>query len=685
MAKDNSLLIAAPILQDILVGKDGLPLAAGTITLYQDNSRTTLKNWYYQSGTPGNYTWIPLQNPMTLSAAGTIIDNNGNDTIPFFYPYATDNQGVSEKQPYFIVVKDSNGELQFTRANFPFLPPDEIIPPGGNKNTLENYIINNRFWRNFGSHNVGILGANFPTNTGINYVQTGNFKSAYNTPAISEDFFYITLAPSQNDGFSMPDYNYIKNANDTDAVDETITFTKFPDSDNATLQLDVQSEFYVNHNCISNVSGATLKVHQFPIEFHIGNLIGSEASFTLQARTNNSANTNVDIYLYQFLGTGVVSPPPIFLETFVLSSQWQKYPVTFTFPGNDNLSVSDTADDAWYIQIGMPVSGPFNIDFTLPSLYLSAENDIPTNNFESYDQIDTVISKPRTGDIRTSLNQFYFYGWVPMSNGTIGYQPNNSAAQKPTARNNQDTWPLFNLIWNLFSPYSTGSSTSGQNLIAQMYTTGTLATPVGYGPNVTSPTTAYGDWIANRQIALTRSMGQVLLGTVPVTALIQSYSTTYNSAANVITVTNNVSFFNGMPVYVTGTPLPTGLAFNTVYYVSQFNGTNQFHLSTTFSNAINNITVSIGTITGSTAIIVAALSGTNEGEYAHRQLIAELAAHTHGPLAPTGSFIGSQAGGTATLTGGSTVGAVATTGSTGSNVPFNITQPGTFNNIYIKL
>ncbi len=72
MTINTALLIAAPMLQDLLVDKDGTPMAGGTITLYHDNSRTTLKNWYYQSGTPGNYTYVPLPNPLTLSAAGTI-------------------------------------------------------------------------------------------------------------------------------------------------------------------------------------------------------------------------------------------------------------------------------------------------------------------------------------------------------------------------------------------------------------------------------------------------------------------------------------------------------------------------------------------------------------------------------------------------------------------------------------
>ncbi len=116
MPIDTALLIAAPILQDYLVDKTGIPMAGGTITCYHDNSRTTLKNWYYQSGTPGNYTYIPLDNPLTLSAAGTIQDTNGVDTIPFFYPYSETNSNILD--PYYITIVNFFKTNVITRANF---------------------------------------------------------------------------------------------------------------------------------------------------------------------------------------------------------------------------------------------------------------------------------------------------------------------------------------------------------------------------------------------------------------------------------------------------------------------------------------------------------------------------------------------------------------------------------------
>ena len=92
MTINTDLLIAAPMLQDYLVDKDtGFPLANGQVSLYIDNQRSFFKNWYYQTGAPGAYTWIPLDNPLNLSSVGTIQDPNGNDVIPFYYPFDETN------------------------------------------------------------------------------------------------------------------------------------------------------------------------------------------------------------------------------------------------------------------------------------------------------------------------------------------------------------------------------------------------------------------------------------------------------------------------------------------------------------------------------------------------------------------------------------------------------------------
>jgi hypothetical protein len=637
MAINPALLVSAAMLQDPFVDNVTLTaMSGGVITCYQDNSRTTLKNWYYQSGSPGAYTYIALPNPMTLSAAGTIVDGNGNDTIPFYYPYSeTDNTTV---QTYYITVVDANGQAQFTRQNFPYLPNDGGSPsPGTSGNTNRNYIANNRFWRNVGTLNAGTLTAD-PI--------TGQYSA--------------TLAPSQHDGFNMPDLRYIKNVN---GATETITFEQFA-LDATPLLNDITPEFYINHTCTAPQAGETQKVYQFPISLHVRTLQNVPASFTIQAQNNFGLNPQITFAIYPYYGTGVTSPSPIVFETINLTSGWQKYFFPFIFPNISSPATLGTGgDDAYYLQIGMPLSATCNLNFTLPSIYLS--NTVPTNEFDTYDDIDAIINTPRTGDLRTSINSFYPYGWVPLNGGSIGNPTSNA-----TTRANIDTWPLFDLMWSTFSKYNVGTS----NPIAQMINSSGSA--VAYGGSAIS------DWNANNSIYLTSSMGRVILGTVPLSALLGGWDTTFTASSSgglFITTSQSVNVWNGMTLTFSTTSgiLPTGLTAGVIYYVANFNGSNGFNVATSFANAI------AGTVIGYTNAgtppnnVATAITGSFTGEYAHMQLIPELAAHTH-----TDSIVGAGSG----LSGGTAFqNTVSTTGSTGSSTPFNVTQTSTFYNMFMKL
>lgn len=640
MAINTSLLICAAILQDTFVDNaTDVAMSAGVITCYQDNSRTVLKNWYYQTGSPGNYTYLPLPNPLTLSAAGTITDANGNDTIPFWYPYSeTDNV---TPQPYYVTVVDQNGQAQFTRQNFPFVAS---TPTSSEVATLDNYVINNRFWRNIGTLNAETL-----------------------TTDSSTGLLSSILCPAQHDGFSMHDFQYIKNIN---GATETITFEKFALGSNE-LTDDITPEYYINHTCTSVQSGETAKYYQMPLSLHVKTLELEPAVFTIQAQ-NVTGNNMITISLLQFLGTGVTSPSPIVLKTISLNAGWQKYTVQFTFPSAGGATLGTGEDDAWYIQIGMPTGAEFETNFTLPSLYLSADlPNVPTNSFETYDQVDSIINTPRTGDIRTSLNAFYYFGWVPMNDGTIG-----NASSNANARANADTWPLFNLIWQKFNSYTSGSS----NVLAQMVNSS--GSPVAYGSSAIS------DFNANNALALTQTMGQVLLGTVPISALTVGYSNTFtatNTAGTLTLIsTSNLSpsVFVGMPITFSnsGGALPTGLASNAVYYVGQFNGTTDLYISTTFGNAIAGVFIAYTNAGSGTNTLYLTIANSQEGESAHTLSRSQLP----DPITETALIAGVGGGSTDVIQSSATHGSGIVSNNGGGN-PFNVTQPGTFINLFMKL
>lgn len=636
MTINTDLLIAAPMLQDYLVDKDsGFPLANGLVTLYKDDARSFYKNWYYQTGTPGAYTWVALDNPMHLSSVGTIQDPNGNDVIPFYYPYEEDNENNPE--PYYITVysTDENGEqdvLQFTRENFPFLPSN--VNPTATNPTWRNYILNNVYWRNIGSLDA-------------------------------MDVLDQVLAPSQHEGYTNGDIRFIKNVA---GANDDIAFLPMT----TTLNNDITPEYYLNFTCTGVQLGETVKCIQYPVSLHVKTLQNVNASLVIQAQ-NVAGNTNnfLDIYVYQYLGTGALSQPaPILIQRVVLNNTFQKYILPFIFPDAAGLSLGGGGDDALFIRVQYPLSALCQINHTKPQIYLS--EDVPDNDFDTYDQIEAIINSPRTGDTKFSLNEFQPYGYVAANNGTIG-----NASSNATCRKNIDAWPLFNLIWNLYSKYSNGTV----NGVAPMYTS--AAAPVAYGAS------AIDDWNANKQLTVPATVNRALMATVPHTTMIpneieQTY-TASNSAGNLLlTVSNNTNrFFTGDPVAFSvsaGGTLPGGLTANAIYYISIIPNNATMFVSTNIGDAYAGVVIPFTTAGTGTQTVIGTISGTSFGEFAHTQLVPELAAHHHNvPFSITPNVL-SSGGGHNQVDAGPT-----DTSTTGSSRPFNIMQTSSFMNLYLKL
>lgn len=112
----DSRYVTTTSLEEIFVDKDtGELLANGTITFYEDDNRAVPKLVYELTGAPPNYTYTAFPNPITLSSVGTVQDNGGTNTPIYYFPY--DANG--DVQLYYIVVKNSDGVVQFTREGFP--------------------------------------------------------------------------------------------------------------------------------------------------------------------------------------------------------------------------------------------------------------------------------------------------------------------------------------------------------------------------------------------------------------------------------------------------------------------------------------------------------------------------------------------------------------------------------------
>ncbi len=548
MAINTSLLICAPMLQDYLVDKNtGLPLSGGIITMYKDNSRTELKNWYYQTGVAGAYSYLPLPNPMVLSAVGTTVDVNGNDTLPFYYPYSeVDNTTL---EPYYVTITDFSGNVQEIRQNFPFLGENGNLNNGPYTN--QNYIINNRFWRNAGS------------------VTLTNITSTLESMQC--------LCPSQHDGFSMPDFQFFKS--ETGSV-ETCTFTKFPLGGIAGFKGDIAPEYYLNHTCTAAVA-EEYKYYQFPISLHVNTLDSVKATVTIQA-LNGAGNSNntITLSLLQFTGTNAGSAPITkVIGQFNAPTAWKKFSFPLTTPNTQGLNLSAVADDALYLQIGIPAGVTTDINFCLPSFYISPSTEVPINDFATYDEIDAIINSPRTGDKRTSINSFAPYGWVAANNGTIG-----SSSSSATALASTDTWPLFNLLWN-----------NTQNTWCQLVDNG--GSPIARGAS------AYADFIAANAIYLPSSYGLVSQGASSFTAF--TFTATIATPPTPEPISGVPTLNAGVPVifYNSGGSLPAPLVDNQIYYLGAVSSGNAY--------VYDGVTDAVAGTTANAILFTSTGSGTN--------------------------------------------------------------------------
>lgn len=135
----DSRYVAALDLEPYFVDKStGLPLANGIVNFWQDNARAVPKLVYTLTGnSQATYTYVPLPNPIILSAVGTFQDAAGNNIPVYYFPY----DAAGNSQLYYITVTDQYGVEQFTRSAWPFPFGTGATPAtagAGNTNQLSN-------------------------------------------------------------------------------------------------------------------------------------------------------------------------------------------------------------------------------------------------------------------------------------------------------------------------------------------------------------------------------------------------------------------------------------------------------------------------------------------------------------------------------------------------------------------
>ncbi len=446
----------APIPMWVILNNEGT--AAGGAKLYTRRQRNKVEDKPVWKDPQRNQAW---ENPIQFNANGV--------QGPFYW----DVNDADLTDTYFIFARDSDGNQLWSVENY--FPPGS--GGGGGDTTFQsivNYVTNNQFIDHVADQ------ANPLTSTNI-VIAPSNHKGF--TPSL------VSQVVGRY-GVLGSDIRFVKN--NTVATD-SITFETFALTDSPMEPTDVTPVTSIRYVCTNDPINETYKCFQFPITQKVKNLANQKMTFSVWAKCASGTST-IDIYTRQYFGAGTGSGDGVnsdfrdLQETFDLTTDWVQQRTEFTVPDLAGKSLgtpgTETDDDAFYLQLQVPLNDPCDVSFTKPCLYLG-EID-PTISFESYDQIDSINSTARTGDIKTSLLSSSPQGWVAMNDGSIG-----NVGSGATNRANKDTFQLFSTIY--------------------MGVSDTFA-PVSGGRTGSTMTTAIADFKAGKRLTLPKSLGRALAG-----------------------------------------------------------------------------------------------------------------------------------------------------------------------------
>jgi hypothetical protein len=440
--------LLAPIPKWVLINNEGTVAGGAKLYTYRSLNKIQEKIVYQDAG--GTLAWT---NPI-------IFDLNGAQG-PFYW--SVNSADLSDT--YYLEAYDSDDNLLWTLDNY---GPPGSGGGGGNVTTyipLTNYIANNQF---------------------IDHI-----ADTANPTAVTD----LVIAPSNHKGFTPSlinpivgtsgvlgsDIRFVKN--NTNATDQ-ITFPLFALA-SAPLTGDVTPVDYVRYQCTNSPAGESYKAFQFPITQKVKNLANKAMTFMLWSKVTATPVT-LDVYVRQYFGSGTAASAEVrtLVGSIVLTTTWTQYNISLTIPDVAGKSLGtpglQTDDDALYIQLEMPLGQPCDVQFIKPKLYLGTIN--PSLDFDNYDQINSINSTPRTGDMKTSYLTTPPNGWLVMDDKTIG-----NVASGATSRANADTFFLYKTLWDgvvdAWAPVSGGRGAS-----------------------------ALADFLALKTITLPRQIGRVLGG-----------------------------------------------------------------------------------------------------------------------------------------------------------------------------
>lgn len=338
--------VLAPALQQIFINKDTQQLLAnGQVNFYKDDARTERKDIFQQSGSPPDYTYVTLPNPVILNSSGSPQNAAGQQVELYYFPY--DDNGNIEK--YYIEVFSSDGILQFTVEGYP-----DVVAGNADSLVEENFIANGQF----------LAHTDIPADTALN-LSPGEVRQPVTDIA-------------------WGGWSFVRDASPSTLPRDIVLFDEFgPGITNPTRN----PRYAVRIECETAGSGETTK--DLRIRFNDVNRFSSAVStftFGFTGKVNAGSQAIVVAYLYKFYGTSspegptpsVGVPTPIPNGSFTLNTSYQTQQVTFTFGTNEGKTIGNNNDDYVEIILRMPLNTTFNLSCTN---FLLTEGSVPDAEF----------------------------------------------------------------------------------------------------------------------------------------------------------------------------------------------------------------------------------------------------------------------------------------------------------------
>lgn len=325
MALDSRFILASD-LQEYFVDKDtGTPLANGTITFYSDVNRTTLKPVYQLSGSPPNYSYTQLPNPLPLTGVGTISDGAGNDIVPYYFPYqGTPSASDGTVELYYIVIESQGMALQFTREAWP-----NVVAAGSTSQNITNYVPNGQFriHNDVPKTDTTVAGQIIQA---ITYLAQGGWTFERPSMSTATDIVLFNVFgsavtnPTGYPRFSVEIINQVPNAGDG-----------FKD---LRLKFDDVNKF-----------ASTTQMYTF--------------AFSGQSNTGGSITANL-ILIKNFGTPNGSSTQETVLATFTISPSYTISQKSFVFGTNEAFSIGSDNNDFLQLAIRFPVASVFDVSLT---------------------------------------------------------------------------------------------------------------------------------------------------------------------------------------------------------------------------------------------------------------------------------------------------------------------------------